>query len=223
MKKMNNKGAALITVVVIISFVSILATVALYLSGLNFSMKATDIKTKDSFYEAETALEEIKASLILEASTAFDEAYTKVMSQYGNYYDGGSRATAFKSEFFNRLQTNWQSKLSDLTDKPGSCATVLNSMVSAPYTGSISVVGSGEFNLSHVDEGYVLLEGVCLAYTKNDFTTEIQTDYMIKLPDVKWEADHSNKSWTVGDTTEEVKNKTIDMAEYVQYYNWVKK
>lgn len=56
--KLNNDGAALVTVIVVITFISILATVILYSSGMNFAMKTTDIKTKVSFYDAETAMEQ---------------------------------------------------------------------------------------------------------------------------------------------------------------------
>ncbi len=43
--KLNNDGAALVTVIVVITFISILATVILYSSGMNFAMNTTDIKT----------------------------------------------------------------------------------------------------------------------------------------------------------------------------------
>ena len=59
--KLNNKGSALVTVVIVIAFITILATLILYLSVMNFQMKANDYRTKESFYGAEIPLEEIKS------------------------------------------------------------------------------------------------------------------------------------------------------------------
>ncbi|MDE6673474.1 MAG: hypothetical protein K2K19_01485, partial [Acetatifactor sp.] len=57
-RKRNNAGSAMVTVLVVIVVISILATVMLYLSGSNFQMKVTDFRTKESFYQAETTVEE---------------------------------------------------------------------------------------------------------------------------------------------------------------------
>lgn len=224
MRKLENRGAALVTVIVVISFVSILATVGLYLSGMNFTMKATDIKTKDSFYEAETAMEEVKAYMVLQASDAFAEAYSAVMAKYGAYTDGASRAVAFKDFFFSALQSNWDAKLPG-ADKQADCVTLLNSVVADPYKGCLTLEpgSTGKIDLSQKANGYALLQGVTLTYTKDDFTTVITTDFMIEIPDVNWEADKSNKSWVAGDGSDKLKNVSIDLAGNVTYSNWTKK
>lgn len=52
----NNKGVALITVMITILFLSIVATAMLYISMTNFSMKYSNIKGKQNFYDADASL-----------------------------------------------------------------------------------------------------------------------------------------------------------------------
>ncbi len=52
----NNKGVALITVMVTILFLSIVATAMLYISMTNYSMKYSNIKGKQNFYDADASL-----------------------------------------------------------------------------------------------------------------------------------------------------------------------
>ena len=107
--KLNNTGSAIVTVIVVVTFISILATTILYMSGMNFFMKMTDLRTKESFYDGEMALEEIKAALMAEASMACEEAYTKVVINYAAT-DGATRYSLFQNEFLSTLETNWQAK-----------------------------------------------------------------------------------------------------------------
>lgn len=58
-RKRNNAGSAIVTVLVVVTFITILATVLLYISGMNFQMKVTDYRTKESFYQAEVLAEEL--------------------------------------------------------------------------------------------------------------------------------------------------------------------
>ena len=83
--KLNNKGSAIVTVLIVIIFVSILATTILYLAGRNARMKATDRQTKESFYETERTMEEIKAGLVRISSLAYEDAYRRVISEYASY------------------------------------------------------------------------------------------------------------------------------------------
>ena len=96
-KKLNNSGSAIVTVIVVVAFISILATTILYVSGMNFYMKMTDLHTKESFYEAETALEEIKAFLMTEAAEAGREAYMDVVINYAST-DGYTRYAIYQNQ-----------------------------------------------------------------------------------------------------------------------------
>ena len=104
--KLNNKGSAIVTVLIVIIFISILATTVLYLAGRNVRMKATDRDTKESFYGTERAMEEVKAGLIRIASLSYDDAYKTVMSEYGSF-DAVGRKNLFAETFLTSFETRW--------------------------------------------------------------------------------------------------------------------
>lgn len=92
--KQNNSGSTIILVIIAIAFVATLATILIYTSYYNFAMKNTDRKSKDNFYSAETALDEINAGLQRVVSDAMREGYTQVMQ------NGSSLSPAAKQEMF---------------------------------------------------------------------------------------------------------------------------
>ncbi|MDE5803475.1 MAG: hypothetical protein K2I22_11205 [Lachnospiraceae bacterium] len=226
--KLNNTGSAIVTVIVVVTFISILATTILYMSGMNFFMKMTDLRTKESFYDGEMALEEIKAALMAEASKACEEAYTKVVINYAAT-DGATRYSLFQNEFLNTLEANWQAKTHNAADPsaPFSYETVLQEIVDEKYRSGISleasILNAGSLEV-HGDEGYALIRGVTLQYTDADgYTTVISTDYLIMTPKLNWGVDGSKTEWASGEGAAQLVRSDIDMSEYVQYYNWVKK
>ena len=78
----NNKGSALIVCIIVLLFVSILATVILYISGINYRMKKAEYNTKYSFYAAEEPLERIQSNMILPVSEALNDAFVTTNSVY---------------------------------------------------------------------------------------------------------------------------------------------
>ncbi len=92
--KQNNSGSTIILVIIAIAFVATLVTILIYTSYYNFAMKNTDRKSKDNFYSAETALDEINAGLQRVVSDAMREGYTHVMQ------NGSSLSPAAKQQMF---------------------------------------------------------------------------------------------------------------------------
>lgn len=224
--KLNNRGSAIVTVIVVIAFVTILATTVLYMASTNYIMKKDDLKTKQSFYDAETALEELRGSLMVESSKACDVAYKRVASNYAAT-DPYTRYATFQDVFFQTLQDNWMKKLinADNPAMPFTYEQVLQHLVSPKYASSIqanpAVTDAGKLDMSHADDGYAILPGVRLVYTDaSGYVTIIETDFLLTLPDFNFGSD---ESLTV-ENVDVPKNRTeINIAEYVQYYNWIKK
>lgn len=226
--KLNNAGSAIVTVIIVVTFISILATTILYMSGMNYYMKMTDLKTKESFYEGEVALEEIKAVLMAEVSVACEQAYTEVVINYAAT-DGATRYSLFQNEFLDILQRNWQDKTENPADPsiPFSYETVLQSLVDESYrsgiTLDVSIANAGSMEI-HRDEGYALIRGVTLQYTDAEgYTTVISTDYMIMSPKLNWGIDAARQDWASGEGAAQLVRDDIDVSGCVQYYNWVKK
>lgn len=222
--KLNNAGSTIVSVIVVIAFVSILATTLLYISGMNYYMKITDQKTKESFYEAETALEEIKAALNADAVDAAEKAYMYVMINYASL-DGYNRYAKFQQQFFYYLQENWEKRRDNPLDplNPLTYEQAIQGMVESQYQMAISLDSTnptaGTIDL-HEADGYALVKGVKLIYTDSkDYTTKITTDYSIRVPLVNWGMDASKTSFTTGDSVE---REEVDFTGYVDYNNWTK-
>lgn len=218
--RLNDRGAALVTVIVVVAFISILATTFLYLSGMNFFMKKTDQKTKESFYEAETALEEVRAELMNLSSQAAKKAYESILVQYASM-DSYTRYSAYQNSFFQELKKSWDAKR-DVEIPQLSYEDMIKRITAPAYQTFVGldpeVADAGEVDLSHASEGYALIKGICLTYTNSDgYTTIIKTDYMVRVPEINWSVGESAPG-----ATPSPGDGSVDLSECVQYYNWVK-
>ena len=61
--KKNNKGIAMITIMITIMFLAIIATTLLYISTTNYMMKVANLKGKENFYETDGILVKTTSSI----------------------------------------------------------------------------------------------------------------------------------------------------------------
>lgn len=59
----NNKGVAMVTVMIAIAFISILGTAMLYSSAKNYAMKSSNLRSKENYYETEGELVKVTAAI----------------------------------------------------------------------------------------------------------------------------------------------------------------
>ena len=59
----NNRGAALISVMIAVTFITIVASALLYMAYMNFTMKAMSVESKSNFYETEGYLQGVTVKL----------------------------------------------------------------------------------------------------------------------------------------------------------------
>ncbi len=78
--KLNNSGSTLVLAMIIIAFLSVLATVMLNIAVANKTMKLTANKSKVTFYSAEAAVDEIYAGLGMTSMNSLSVAYVEVAS-----------------------------------------------------------------------------------------------------------------------------------------------
>lgn len=216
----NNSGSAIVTVLVIVAFVTILATAILYLALSNFRMKMTERKTEEIFYESETSLEEIKTNLTLFLSKSCEEAYIEILPVYAKT-DADTRKSLFLSNAVDKIETNWKDKTSytigDSDDvRRGKIKAYLESCCNVK-TG-LTVDFTGEFDTTHASEGYFLLTGVVVEYVKDDYYSKITTDFIINYPSIEFSLENDT---SVTDPTTHGRTE-LDYTEYVQYMNWKK-
>ena len=158
MKKGNNKGAAMVTVLIAITFVSILVSSMLYASYVNFLTKSTRVRSADNFYTDEFALDEIAAGIQQAAASAndVDQAH-----EYVRTLAGVSGATGDYDA----------TKLQDL-------------IRIASQDSSITVTNCGVSGSSYSENGSeIKFNRVHLESVKADgFTNSIDTDIVINIP-----------------------------------------
>ena len=86
MKKNNNKGAAMVNVLICITFISIIASSLLYMTYINYLTKAARYNNKNNFYSGELALDEVAVGLenvIVQCDSA-NKAKEKINTDYTN-------------------------------------------------------------------------------------------------------------------------------------------
>ncbi len=217
-RKVNNKGSAIVTVMVVIAFITIMATVMLYASGLNSQMKAVDYGTKVSFYQAETSAEELRAQLVKDVEVAFARAYTATMSQYCMGSEA-SRESDYRQRFCEEMNTIWKGRCGTIPPEntqinwKAGVENVLSPADPLCYR-VIEVAPTGGLDSSDSSaKGWVILKGIKFIYdSPNQYTSQISTDYCILIPDVDWSVPYSGG--TIGDK--------INFSDCVKYMNWSK-
>lgn len=206
-RKQNNAGSAMVTVLVVIIVISILATVMLYLSGSNFQMKAVDFRTKESFYQAETPVEELRAQLVKDVEIAFAKAYTAAVSEYSGMGDMATREDNFRQHFCDEMNTIWENRCGVIAPDPSNpgyrvfdwetgIRKIVGSVGSDAYL-DIKVAPSLGFETSeNCDHSYgdpvhnpdlIILRGVTVTYDSPEYYTSIiSTDFCITIPKINW-------------------------------------
>ncbi len=131
--KKSNNGSALVSVIVIVAFISILATIVLYLAGTNYRSKVEDYKTKESFYETEEVIELARANLVIAVAKASDEAYSKTAYQYSVLATEENRREVYLKNFYDSFSQNWKGMWKE--SAPGAADGVENG-ITALFSGA---------------------------------------------------------------------------------------
>ncbi len=215
-RKLNNSGAALVTVIIVIAFISIMVTVMLYMSGMNYQMKSTDKETKDSFYEAETAMENIRSALMVEAKNAYQVAMQTVMPEFINMAEA-DRRKLYNEAFEDALM---EQTFHDAEGNPIDLEAYLQAVSGYPSNVTTTSTVPADFSS---DDGFLVIENISIAYTKDGYYTQITTDIKIAAPDLDWQLDKAQTSWADGsDVLNALTRDSYTMADSITYKNWKK-
>lgn len=197
----NNKGSTLITVIVAISFVTILASIILGTSVVNMSMKGIDRKVKDDFYYAERGMSDVFTGVGQVAAEEAGEAYDKAFKGLGVSYETGEEAyKKFKEQFLTGCFDEF-----DETDDDDRIA-LFNKYVVSSFLSSrikqVTVVSADKAVYKLTDETTteddpapdgsdlddyvaVVIPNVSVAAVdKNDYRSVVTTDIVIECPTV---------------------------------------
>ncbi len=227
-KQLDNRGSAIVTVIVVITFITILATIMLFTSTANYQMKSIDYSNKKSFYEGEEVLEQLKTAVIKDVAEAYTKAYEKVIVDYARYNEpgaaSGERENLFKKYFVEELQALYGNRVAAAG---GDLKVAVQNMV--PVNGAaITAVSTVEYNTV---DGYAIIRGIQVHYTDGGgFTTMISTDVYMEAPVWTWDAQElSSTDWEAGidpsdlnATGAAVKKASVNYSDCVVYLNWEK-
>lgn len=236
--KLNDRGAAMVTVVVVVLFVSILATTLLYISAMNFQIKQTDYRNQKSFYYGEISMEQLKAQFMEDASKAAMTAYEDTMVQFSYLGDGDARRWEYNQKFIDELKKSWdtqtsgdwenwiKSKAQFTLDTDGDGINDIKNIelsFSMPDLNVDGKLGTDEMLEVNADKGYVVVKGIEVKVTdKNDYTSIIYTDFYVEAPAMNWGVDKSETT-APADMDAALKKDTVEVSEFVRYVNWEKR
>jgi hypothetical protein len=186
-----------VLVIVVLAFVGILATVALWASLTNYHMKVTDKNVTDNFYSAEGVLDQVRVGLQNDASDALSSAYKFVMQQYASLSED-ARESNFADQFISALCKSLKYDGETVTDASGTAVAAdrlcridkLEKYVYVdPSQGSFVLKNgtndSNKYCFLTIKSNGVVIEDLVVEYTdtKGDLSI-IQTDIFLQVPDM---------------------------------------
>lgn len=117
-KKNSNSGSTLVTAIIVVAFMSILGTIALYVAGQNYKMKVIDSSNKKSFYESEEVVEVLKAQLTVDVAAAAQRATKAAGAAYVENDNVAVREEMYLKNFKAELKSIWDSHWKDAAGNP---------------------------------------------------------------------------------------------------------
>ncbi|NLV86571.1 MAG: hypothetical protein GX025_05065 [Clostridiales bacterium] len=203
----NNKGSALVTVIVSMIFVMALGAALLFSTYMSYKIALSQRRSTEAFYTAESMADDIRFGLQTEATRALTIAYTETMTEYvkttNTSFDTQTNfANAFEREMLD-------AKGGSIFSKDGAgCAynaKALSVYVNIPKGGTFSLGSGGSFEdpdtaigevLTFYDvdsKGELRLTKLCLLklglrYTREDgYESRIITDITINVPSFSYD------------------------------------
>ena len=225
-RKLNNKGSALVSVLVVTAFITIIGTTMLYISAQNYQMKQTDYQNKQSFYEAEKAIDSLKALLVKDVQDAYLIAYNDTMNNYLKLGNATDRKEYFQKRYHEELKKLWDARVPAATgDADADAAARVTALKNYMISGGLAAEADCIYRFDGYDvspttttdpstgtittkERFVLL-GVRAKFTSGSYTNFLCTDICLELPEL--ELDESMAD-----------GKLISMTDCVIYMNWHK-
>lgn len=229
-RKSNNKGAALVSVLVITAFISILATTLLYIAATNYRQKLTNYQNKSSFYTAEKALDELKSAMVSDVQDAYYKAYRKVSSQLLFLENEDERQKKFQDFFMDELKKTWDNRTGATTLEKVKTLMTEKGYPTADIESIYGVAGYGTYKLDGTDSdvGKVAkrfaLRGVQAYTPNNSYTTFIYTDICVEAPDIRYwvEKPGASSSGEEESAVVESSEDIISFTDCISYANWQK-
>ncbi|MDE6847421.1 MAG: hypothetical protein K2J99_16870 [Lachnospiraceae bacterium] len=197
--KRDDRGSAIVIVIIAMALIGIMATTILWAAYLNYRIKINDLKVKNSFYSAETVVEQIQAGVKLKVSEAINEAYQDVISNWDALGTDANRESYFLTAYIAAVESKFGTTPTGsptrydkdmlkgfvdsewwLEDDPNNDGYIVND----PWDTAIP-----EFKAANSVNGYgsMSLKNICIEYyDSNDYLSIINTDIAIDVPKLRF-------------------------------------
>lgn len=196
--KRDDRGSAIVIVIIAMALIGILVSAILWSAYMNYMIKLSDIRNKNSFYSAETVMEQIMAGMQHEASAAITLSYQDVMKNWGNnddpddiYASESGRYSQFVMTYLDTLVKN----LKDPLKGTGFYSLkILQDFVDDDLFAGVDVEEweSSSCRMELVNNSSLVLYDVRVSYTdENDYVSIIHTDISIDVPKLVFYQDGS--------------------------------
>lgn len=196
-RKLNNQGSTLLTVIIIIAFIGILGSMMLSVTMTNLQMKMIERKSKENFYTCEITLDEMRTRLheltVEKIREVYEDDILKNISTYITLTD----------EELNTLLRDMVS-LGLIKDELGNTMGINDSdlLLGTPVLGKDNLIPL-EFedyltplppdghivrsinigNISIMPQVGIAVSDIEVSMSVNDFESRIRTDIVIEIPD----------------------------------------
>lgn len=179
-KRMNNKGSALVIVLIVATFIGVLATVVLTMTGTNAQTKRVDTEAKRTFYDAETALNEVTLGVENVLAQATNEAYSTIFTEFTTL-SNEERNERFQNVIMEQVKTKLRFS-ENVVDVNGKIPVVylLQDFVTNSSAEVVSVASCTQF--SSGNKKYLKINAVKITYEDGDYSNTITTDIRINIP-----------------------------------------
>lgn len=102
-KRRDDRGSAIVIVIIAMAMIGILATTILWMAYMNYMIKVADVRNKNSFYTAEEVVEQIMSGLRQESAEAVGVAYRDVLANWDNLDSEAARSNLFMTTYMDTL------------------------------------------------------------------------------------------------------------------------
>lgn len=187
----DERGSALVTTIVAVTFISLLAVAVITMTITNIRLKSAQKHSQKNFYNADSIIDAIRAGVEDLSDSAAKEAYTTAFSSYATVHS--STSDSLSEKYTAQFLKSMVIALSDGTETVQSNVTeyhfkdeVIRGYLTAAQSNCYAshTAGSGEMIL---EDNTLILKDIKVAKTENSYQTTITTDIRINVPEMKAE------------------------------------
>ena len=197
----ENKGSSLIMALVVVSFIAVIAMTVMTMTLSSYKVKAMEARSKNAFYNADMAVDEIYAGLAADAYSELAESYDYVVGKllrntyfrnacyavFGESY-GMSDENDIKQKIDAELTAGSTLSSVNLTELSDKLKSYLSDVYKDASSGSEIEVSVGQLPQIIMVDGAissVVIKNVTVTYQnlRTDYFSQLTTDYEIVFPE----------------------------------------